>query len=425
MLTPEKKRMFLEGWLRRVGAEGETKELHDSLYQLLLNDTNMSGKLYKYRSFDKKGRSLKSLKTGTLYCACPASFNDPFDCKIGVTISSLAEAVMAPCLDVTNEIIAVFLSILSGERTIERCNEDERAIINRLLENKKVMSFIEEIKKTTMTDVQIAKLLKADPTIFVEFLHAVIADEFFSSMLGPLAKMVPLILEKVPDEELADGFTHTSMYEALAQAVGIDTDADEIDLSIRLSEKMFPEQEREREAERAILNDLEQQLIVKINTLFRVGCLCTDFKNALMWSHYADSHKGFCVEYDFSCSRESSPTTLPMPVIYSESRPQIPWGAALHRSAENTASATTDLMFGLLTKDEHWDYENEWRFLIPATMNPNLQMPPISCIYLGAMITPKNRSKILKFAKKQGIPVKKMVVDRGAYSLHAIMSTDE
>lgn len=424
MLTSERKKIFLEGWIRLVGSEGKSQGLHDDLYQLLLNDTYMSGKLYKYRSFDKKRYSLKSLRTGTLYCAHPDSFNDPFDCKIGVTLSALSQAIFGPVFAVADDIIEVFLSILNGEKTIEDCSKDEQLILNKLLANQKLMSFIEENRKEQIPDIETAKRIKKNPTILVELLQAVMDEEFFAPILGPIAKMIPLIMENITNEGMLAMLTQEPTYEVMAQAMGLNVDADEIDLSLQLSKKILPEQEKEREEARSILDNLEQQLVAQINKLFRVGCLCTDFKNALMWSHYADSHKGFCVEYDFSRNCDSLQNNLPMPVVYSDSRPQIPWKEALHRSDENTASATADLMVGVLTKDKRWEYENEWRFLIPTTMDPNLQMPPISCIYLGAMISPSNRTKILKIARKLGVPVKQMVVDRGAYALHPITITD-
>ena len=51
-----------------------------------LLDTVQSGKLYKYRSVNE--HSLSNLKEGTLFCAAPSSFNDPFDCQIGLDIKS-------------------------------------------------------------------------------------------------------------------------------------------------------------------------------------------------------------------------------------------------------------------------------------------------------------------------------------------------
>ena len=418
MLTAEQKKIFLEGWISLVGSARETKELNSSLYQLLLDDTNMSGKLYKYRSFDKKRRSLKSLKTGTLYCAPPDSFNDPFDCKIGVTLTSLAQVVIGPIFEVANEIAEILPSILSGDRSIASCSKDEQQILNKLLASKELVAFLEENRTEEISDLQIATLIKAQPNIFVQLIHAVIADEFFSSMLGPATKMIPHILESITTEGMVTLLTKEPTYEVMAQAMGIEADADEINLSLRIGEKLFPELQAERDQTRAILDDLERRVISKTNTLFRVGCLCTDYRNALMWSHYADCHKGFCVEYDFSAIDDSNTTGLPMPVVYSDVRPQFPWENAIVRSAESTARATAHLMVGVLTKDKRWEYENEWRFLIPATMSPNLSMPPISCIYLGAKIAPKNRKKILMLAKKLGTPVKQMVVDRGAYTLH-------
>ena len=153
--------------------------------------------------------------------------------------------------------------------------------------------------------------------------------------------------------------------------------------------------------------------------MFLIGCLCTDPKNRLMWSHYADSHEGFCVEYDYSNPCDETLNILPLPVIYSEKRPLIPWEAAFEKTTENMESAYRQIMLGMLTKDSAWSYENEWRIFIDRKHSADLKMPQISCIYLGAAITEENRNKILAIAKEKRIPVKQMKVDRGAYALHA------
>ncbi|WP_349393654.1 DUF2971 domain-containing protein, partial [Clostridium perfringens] len=44
---------------------------------------------------------------------------------------------------------------------------------------------------------------------------------------------------------------------------------------------------------------------------------CKD--NILMWSHYSNCHKGFCIEYDFSKLIKSR--ALVLPVIYSKNVP--------------------------------------------------------------------------------------------------------
>lgn len=138
-----------------------------------------------------------------------------------------------------------------------------------------------------------------------------------------------------------------------------------------------------------------------------------------MWSHYSDAHKGYCIEYDFSGTDSYTMEHLPLPIVYSTERVQIPWKAAMDNTPQNIEEANTQIMTGLLTKDNAWEYENEWRIMLPATADPILKMPPVTCIYLGANINKQNRGRILKIAKAKGVPVKQMTVDRGEYELHA------
>lgn len=137
-----------------------------------------------------------------------------------------------------------------------------------------------------------------------------------------------------------------------------------------------------------------------------------------MWSHYADCHKGFCIEYDFS-KKEESFSKLVVPVVYSPNRPLLPWKAVIDNSEQNIKETVGDLMKVFLTKDKIWEYENEWRIIRGTMEDSEVTMPPISCIYLGAAIEKENRDKIVEIAKKKNIIVKQMKLDRGTYDLHA------
>lgn len=46
-------------------------------------------------------------------------------------------------------------------------------------------------------------------------------------------------------------------------------------------------------------------------------------------------------------------------------------------------------------------------------------MPPVSCIYIGALCNEENKAKLIEIAKDLDVPIKQMVVDRGEYKLHA------
>lgn len=415
MITADEKREFLEQWLACLGANGQTLGLQNKLYDLLMKDTT-NGKLYKYRSFDKKGYSIKSLKEGALYCASPAAFNDPFDCKIGITLSSLAQAIAGPVFAVMEDVLDSLLDIIEEKKTLCECGDDEQRMLTRLLSNGDLMDTLRKVREADISESQRINVLKKKSFVVFDLLQAVMADEFFAPILWPTAKVLPLIMENITADGMEIMLTQGATYDLIAKAMGILEDTDEIGLAMQIGEKILPDQQEDHAKARKIITDLENNLVGAINKLFRVGCLCTNYKNSLMWSHYADSHRGFCVEYDFS---KADISTLPFPVVYSNIRPQIPWEEALTRSPENTAKATSNLMIGLLTKDKCWEYENEWRYLVVSSAPPSLKMPSISCIYLGALIEGKNRDKILKFAMKNQIPVKQMVVDRGEYILHA------
>ena len=211
-----------------------------------------------------------------------------------------------------------------------------------------------------------------------------------------------------------------STIQDFAIANGITEDADEIELTMLLSNKINPELADATVDVRKLLDDWEQKVSGRTAELFLIGCLCTSYKNRLMWSHYADSHKGFCVEYDFSEPSKDVLDVLPLPVVYSEQRPLIPWAAAFEKTPENMENTWRQLIKGLLTKDSEWSYENEWRVFINASESAELKMPPISCIYLGASIAKGDRNKVLDIARRKHIPVKQMKVDRGQYDLHAV-----
>ena len=162
---------------------------------------------------------------------------------------------------------------------------------------------------------------------------------------------------------------------------------------------------------------LEQQLNERLESLFLVGCLAGDYKNRLMWSHYADGHKGFCIEYDFSKTTDLD--ILPFPVVYTDKRIKMPWKAIIHPLKEETIEASKTMMTALLTKDAEWSYEQEWRILVQHDNDPNVKMPKASCVYIGSMCNEENRQRLCSIANSLSIPRKQMKIDRGEYALHA------
>ena len=417
MVSSKEKRNLIKALIEQPDSTNQIDTIQMQLHSLLLRDTN-NGKLYKYRRFDPNGYSLDDLRNGTLYCSKPDSFNDPFDCKIGITFESLYRAKYETEFDLVGIIIEKFILVVQGKLDIDTCNSDEQRIIKTLLSHDTLVNFIVAHSSIPATEEEGFALLQQNPMPMVEMLHIIFSDIKFRNSLGVCVSLFPELFDNLSSNSSILKADHTTLTD-FARDKGITDDIDEISMTMLLSEKISPDLAPARKDILQLIDNMEHQLSGKMANMFLVGCLCTDFKNRLMWSHYAESHTGFCVEYDYSEPTPSVLSNLPVPVFYSSERPLVPWKAALENTSENISEACTELMLGVLTKDSAWEYENEWRILLHSTDNPHLKMPKISCVYLGAAISEDNKKAVLDIALQKNIPVKQMTVDRGAYSLHA------
>ncbi len=146
---------------------------------------------------------------------------------------------------------------------------------------------------------------------------------------------------------------------------------------------------------------------------FRISCFTTNPFSMLMWAHYADSHKGFCVEYDIPTPDEHNINLLQnlLPVIYSDERVSV-----LNECLEDLTcpTVTEDTLsaiykYGLLTKSVDWCYQNEWRLISLDDMlskgnGYDCSFFPISKVFIGAKMSEDNRMEIIKICNDQKIP---------------------
>lgn len=83
------------------------------------------------------------------------------------------------------------------------------------------------------------------------------------------------------------------------------------------------------------IEENRQQMINRIETYFPIltemckrysamACFSESVKSVLMWSHYANSHQGFALEYDFRPTMEKPIKNVGLyPVIYDEERMDV------------------------------------------------------------------------------------------------------
>lgn len=137
-----------------------------------------------------------------------------------------------------------------------------------------------------------------------------------------------------------------------------------------------------------------------------VTCFSEVYDSILMWSHYADNHTGFCIEYDFSKAFQN--ISILSPVLYIDK---------LYNISEHTFNGK-GLMVSSLLKSSEWKYEKEWRLVVCNLQNSSaefLDVPKPTAIYLGACS--KGDRRITEFAEQNNIEVHKLRMSTEEYKL--------
>lgn len=97
----------------------------------------------------------------------------------------------------------------------------------------------------------------------------------------------------------------------------------------------------------------------------KVACLTTDNKNTVMWGHYADKHRGICIEYDISPLLDKNENDFL--ILDKNTNDFLIRKINYDRTAminENIELYDLNLLMDLFSiKSKEWEYENEYRIL--------------------------------------------------------------
>lgn len=139
---------------------------------------------------------------------------------------------------------------------------------------------------------------------------------------------------------------------------------------------------------------LQESIYNSIKNTFstaRIASFTTKKENLLFWSHYADSHKGFCVEYDSTVL----PISYAYKVKYDDKYPE-----AVYPPLHNAVAFRPALV-----KSKAWKYEEEYRIIfVPyAAQQPDndgtsliLKGTEMKNVYLGANMSEDNKKSLIE-----------------------------
>lgn len=161
-----------------------------------------------------------------------------------------------------------------------------------------------------------------------------------------------------------------------------------------------------------------------------IVCFSETQTSPTMWAYYADSHKGFVIEYDFKnyntpcadCSKRCKYQhyELLFPVIYSDERFNAKDFLASFLLQQIFVNSPVEVFIpkddelalykALLHKSNDWSHEKEWRIISQCDTFPQIIQKPIA-IYLGINMSQENRNKLIDFAEKNNITTFEMYID--------------
>lgn len=207
-----------------------------------------------------------------------------------------------------------------------------------------------------------------------------------------------------------------------------------------------------------------QQIDYKIEKLkninIRVACFSElerydEFPNQIvMWSHYADNHKGFCVEFDLEFLKKDIVFSLKdldfyheskneylserniaiikaglFPIEYTSNRINIPVTKLnkinIDSSGNITYSSNIDELFykTFVVKSANWNYEKEWRIIIDGRIsdyfNNRIPFPYIKTIYLGCKANKELINTMISIGEEIGAEVVILKMDGKKFRLES------
>ena len=157
-----------------------------------------------------------------------------------------------------------------------------------------------------------------------------------------------------------------------------------------------------------------------------VSCFSVSgWDNQLMWSHYANSYAGICIEYDFNQIKK--PIGFIYPVEYPKERPTLSLQdlgiIGFDMEKEGTMKSCEPNMEAilsyLLAKNICWNYEQEWRIINVGEENTPLfiDLPFVKSITFGMNIDPICKHLLWDLCKEKEIECYEIEVNTENFEL--------
>lgn len=149
--------------------------------------------------------------------------------------------------------------------------------------------------------------------------------------------------------------------------------------------------------------------------------------NELLWAHYANSHQGFCIEYDLDllvCAYKRHGNKLdffPIEIAYLAHPDEADLKFSILEN--NDEKSLFKKFFGF--KSKAWQYEQEIRIVTNRFGSFSYPFRAVRAIYFGVKIMPEQITEVMSTLQGRDISYYQMTVQSNSFQLIAIPITDQ
>lgn len=164
---------------------------------------------------------------------------------------------------------------------------------------------------------------------------------------------------------------------------------------------------------KANTNEVSQSIkdIKDLKNKLGIYSLSTTYKDELLWSHYADGHKGFCIEYDLERLKGKFyglDQTYQFNVDYKEKPSTL-----TYNDLEN--NSLTKKLFA--TKSKMWSYEKEIRLIFDNNSLKDYHRSALTGIYFGIEMSYDKKQKFIEYFQTSDVKFYEMHRMENSYKL--------
>ena len=155
----------------------------------------------------------------------------------------------------------------------------------------------------------------------------------------------------------------------------------------------------------ALNNVIERRKVIGIYSLSQT------YNHELLWAHYANSHKGFCIEYDLDLllTTNKMDKIYSFPIKYSNKIPQVD-------ISDISGKGGLPIIKKLAgTKSKSWSYEEEFRLITDQSGSFQYNHRAITAIYFGLRMEQDKRDLIMNELAGRGISFYQIIQIEGTY----------